>query len=372
MANNKGNSSFSAGFPRRDFAKLAAAPFAAGTLFGTRPGERQASILLPGLPCATELPEAVLFGFDDRAFPYRNEAEIRLSTGQSPQFVLRHGDPGSHDEVLLYYGSVIRIGDTFHMWYTGNNGPLLNHIGYELTNCMLCYARSKDGVHWEKPPLGLVEYKGSRQNNICELDQPTLWSTAAVLHDPEDPDPNRRFKIAYEARFNGLNLFCVAYSADGFRWKRSPRNPVAPFLEMAGIAKFRGLYYVNGQPTFSAHGQNKVRRLATYVSEDFEYWSPCSALGLDRSTDLTGPSRGADANQEEEIHLGAALWNRGNVLVGIYGQWHGHPSGDRRWVVMDLGLALSHDALHFHEPVPGSGSFQPASSRRAPGGLRPR
>ncbi|MCX6621334.1 MAG: hypothetical protein NTY38_09675, partial [Acidobacteria bacterium] len=279
----------------------------------------------------------------------------------------RHGEPGSHDEVLLYYGSVIRIGDTFHMWYTGNNGPLLNHIGYELTNCALCYASSKDGVHWEKPALGLVDYKGSKRNNICELDQPTLWSTAAVLHDPEDPDPNLRFKIAYEARFQGALQFCVAYSADGFRWKKSPRNPVAPFLEMAGITRFRGLYYVNGQPAFSAHGPNKVRRLATYVSEDFEYWSPCPALGLDRSTDLTGPSRDADANQEEEIHLGAALWNRGNVLVGIYGQWHGHPSGDRRWVVMDLGLALSHDALHFREPVPG---FRIIPAREQPEGAR--
>ena len=76
--------------------------------------------------------------------------------------------------MLLYYGSVIRIGDTFHMWYTGNYGPLMNHIGFELVNCCLCYATSKDGMHWEKPVLGLVDYKGSKQNNICELKEPTL------------------------------------------------------------------------------------------------------------------------------------------------------------------------------------------------------
>lgn len=349
---------------RRDLVKLAAASVGAASAMAKKGGT---AIVLPDLPCAAELPEVVLFGFDDRAFPFRNESEIRLIPGQAPKLVLRHGETGSADEVLLYYGSVIRIGDTFHMWYTGNYGPLLNHIGYELTNCFLCYARSKDGVTWEKPSLGLVEYRGSRQNNICVLDQPTLWSTAAVVYDPEDPDPARRFKIAYEARFNGNLQFCVAYSADGLQWTRSPRNPVASFLEMAGIAKFRGLYYVNGQPAFSAHGRNKVRRLATFVSEDFENWSPCSALGLDRSGDLTGPSRDADANQEEEIHLGAALWNRGNVLVGIYGQWHGHPSGDRRWVTMDLGLAISHDALHYHEPIPG---FRMIPAREQPEGAR--
>ena len=324
-------------------------------------------ILLPTLPCAAPLTDAVLFGFDDRAFPFRDQAEVRLTMGQRPVTVLSHGPPGSPDEVLLYYGSVIRIGETFHMWYTGNHRPLANHIGYELRDCFLCYATSKDGVHWERPELNLVEHNGSKQNNICELAEPTLWSTAAVLHDPEDPDPKRRFKIAYEARLEGINRFCVAFSPDGYRWTRSKRNPVGPFLEMAGIAKFRGLYYVNGQAAFSSHGQAKVRRLATFVSDDFEYWSPCSALGLDRSSDLTGPSADDSANQQEEVHLGAALWNRGNVLLGIYGQWHGHPSGDRRWVVMDLGLALSHDALHFHEPIAG---FRIIPAREQPEGAK--
>ena len=77
-------------------------------------------------------------------------------------------------------------------------------------------------------------------------------------------------------------------------------------------------------------------------------------MGLDRTQ--VGPL--------EEIHLGAAFWNRESVLLGSYGQWRGHPTGDRRLVSMDLGLALSHDALHFHEPVPGFG-FVPA--RETPG-----
>jgi hypothetical protein len=239
------------------------------------------------------------------------------------------------------------------MWYNGNYGPLRNHIGYELVNCFLCYATSKDGVNWEKPALGLVEYQGSKHNNICDLPEPTLWSTAAVLYDLEDPDPSRRYKIAYEAQFPEGYRFCVAFSPDGLQWKRSPKNPVGPFLEMAGVTKFRGLYYVNGQGEFYGDDRVGARRLDTFVSDDFEYWSPCSALGLDRTRDLTGPSTAEDSHQDEQIHLGAALWNRGNVLVGIYGQWHGHFSGDRRFVVMDLGMALSHDALHFYEPVPG-------------------
>ena len=29
-----------------------------------------------------------------------------------------------------------------------------------------CYAESRDGIHWEKPKLGLFEFNGSNENNI--------------------------------------------------------------------------------------------------------------------------------------------------------------------------------------------------------------
>ena len=310
-------------------------------------------ILLPELPAAAPQAEAVLFGFDRWAFPYQDQVLTRLVAGQRPQVVLDHGPEGAHDEVLLYYGTIIRIGETFHLWYNGNYGPLQNNIGYERVNCYLCYATSRDGVHWEKPALDLVEHNGSRRNNIVALPEPALWSTCAVLHDPEDPDPDRRFKVAYEARIDGRMRFCVAFSPDGLRWTPSPRNPVGPFLEMAGVTKHRGLYYVNGQASLRAHGLTPVRRLVTFVSADFEHWSQCGAVGLDRGPAPHLPATDDSLHQFEEIHLGAGLWNRGNVVLGVYGQWHGHPSGDRRLVTLDLGLALSHDALHFYEPVPG-------------------
>jgi hypothetical protein len=278
--------------------------------------------------------------------------------------VLTHGPTGSYDEVLLYYGSVIRIGDTFHMWYNGNYGPEENQIGYERVNCKIGYATSRDGIHWEKPNLGLVAFNGSRDNNIVDLDAPTLWSTFAVLHDAEDPDPQRRFKAAYEASYEGKKRFCVAFSFDGLHWKAYPNNPVGPFLEMSGVAKRNGLYYVCGQPNLRGHHATAARRLGTFVSADFVHWSPHAAIGLDRSSDLTGPSGEDRMHQFEEVHLGAALWNRGNVIVGIYGQWHGHFSGDRRLVTLDLGLALSHDALNYFEPIPG---FRFIPAREQPG-----
>jgi hypothetical protein len=320
-------------------------------------------VLLPDLPAAAPQDEAVLFAFDDRAFPFRAFAEVHLLGGRG-SIVLPAGPPGSHDEHLHYYGTTLKIGDTFHMWYQGNSGEKREWGNREGKVFRMSYATSRDGRTWEKPDLGLVEFNGSRHNNI--VDFPLLdaqLSGGVILHEPEDPDPARRLKMIFEyvsddpeqrRRVGSPILWGAAFSADGLHWTLSPHNPLGSCLEMSGVTKHRGLYYVNGQQPSWPHTRNKVRCLCTFASADFEHWSPVSALGLDRaSSDRTGPSNHEDVNHEQEVHLGAALWNRGNVILGIYGKWNGHPSRDRRFVSMDLGLAISHDALHFHEPVPG-------------------
>ena len=68
----------------------------------------------------------------------------------------------------------------------------------------VCQARSVDGVHWETPSLGLYEFRGSRENNICVVnypysgvyDGPHELTGPAILRDPMDPDPSRRYKMA--------------------------------------------------------------------------------------------------------------------------------------------------------------------------------
>jgi len=50
-----------------------------------------------------------------------------------------------------------------------------------------------------------------------------------------------------------------------------------------------------------------------------------------------------------EAHEPAAIWNRGNVLLGVFGLWHGAIiTSERR---MDLGFLVSNDGIHFREPV---------------------
>ena len=57
-------------------------------------------------------------------------------------------------------------------------------------------------------------------------------------------------------------------------------------------------------------------------------------------------------NTAEEVHLGAGLWDRDNVVLGVYDMWHGPATSDRSDVTMDLGLVISHNGLQYKEPIP--------------------
>ena len=324
-------------------------------------------------PSEMRVQEATFFAFDDVCIPFRTNFQLHLIHGKrtpgwrdGPTVVVPSGEPGAHDEQVHYYGSAVRVGDEFRMWYIGRVGCNPTWVGgYQGYDGRLCYAVSRDGIHWTKPNLGLVEYRGSTANNLVDFPQDIDLMWAPIIHDPDDPDPDRRFKIAYTHRTgpsgNRRGGLCVAYSPDGLHWTLSPNNPVGSVaFEQSGLIKWNGCYYVNGH---SVGHPGPGRKMETYASYDFEHWTEGSALSLTRSPRIEGPDLEDRQNIWEEIHMGTAVHSRGNVILGVYGQWHGYPYSDRRYVTIDLGLAISHDALHFHEPIPGF-RFVPAFEER--------
>ena len=58
-------------------------------------------------------------------------------------------------------------------------------------------------MNWDRPNLGLVDFRGSKQNNLVAI-HPTEDTNALLLNvviDDRDPNPNRRFKaIAQDAQ----------------------------------------------------------------------------------------------------------------------------------------------------------------------------
>src|SRR5205823_4296470 len=131
-------------------------------------------------------------------------------------------------------------------------------------------------------------------------------------------NPARRYKMAFEGIGNDLH---VAFSADGLTWHGSAKNPMLhATVEQSGLLARDGMYYcaaqVLGPPSF------RQRTLSVLVSPDFETWPDAVALGFRRDAVAPRPMI-AGFNQGPQVHLGAGLWDRGNVAVGLYGQWDG-------------------------------------------------
>jgi len=88
----------------------------------------------------------------------------------------------------------------------------------------LCYAESSDGVHWERPALGIYE-DDAGPNNICFKGHSAAQG-CGVLHRPDAP-PDERYVLA---NLDWLSLtsggVCLAYSADGIHWAYKEPKPV--------------------------------------------------------------------------------------------------------------------------------------------------
>lgn len=126
------------------------------------------------------------------------------------------------------YSSVLKVGDTYHMWYHA-----MDTVQWDSghNNGCICYARSTDGVRWEKPELGLTEYEGSPRNNIVighgaasvELGQ----DGGMVFFDPKAPDDQRfRMVVRFGAKVEEGEALHIYSSGDGVRWRLTHKSVV--------------------------------------------------------------------------------------------------------------------------------------------------
>jgi len=135
-----------------------------------------------------------------------------------------------------------------------------------------CYATSTDGVHFDKPRLGLIPFPPSEEET-------NLVAFRPVLDDPHDPLPERRFK-AVIGTGDASKAMGVAWSADGVHWREHPENPVVDTAIGGGsiiwddrIQKYVGYFRPRPFP-FSKVSKRPIRMVGRSVSPDFIHWSP--------------------------------------------------------------------------------------------------
>ncbi|MBN2294114.1 MAG: hypothetical protein JXM70_16930 [Pirellulales bacterium] len=114
--------------------------------------------------------------------------------------------------------AVLRIGDQWHLWYVA-----FDHDYRTDNDCYFCYARSKDGVHWEKPSLGIYSYKGNTDNNILL----SGFNFCSFIYDEKAPLEERFKAVGASERETGGSpvrgggrwWVFGATSPDGIHWK---------------------------------------------------------------------------------------------------------------------------------------------------------
>ena len=196
----------------------------------------------------------------------------------------------------------------------------------------ICYATSKDGLVWNKPELGLVEYEGSKANNI-------LWRDAGdaaggphgsgIQKDLRDPDPNRRYKAFLKSK-----ILSVAFSADGINWGPAIACPEA---NSAGDTHNNAFWaptlgrYVGITRTWSKSFRRQVARTS---SADYLNWEK-TRLVLE----------GSDPNQQT---YAMPVVFHGGVYIGLLAI-HDQDT-DRVWAE----LAWSPDTQEWHRALPGT------------------
>lgn len=92
---------------------------------------------------------------------------------------------------------------------------------------VLGMAVSSDGVHWERPELGVVKFNGSKKNNLVDIDG-VGPNEVCVFVDPAGPDEHRFKAIGHSQNEGGM---FVMTSPDGLRFKRNPGNLLTFILD---------------------------------------------------------------------------------------------------------------------------------------------
>jgi hypothetical protein len=128
------------------------------------------------------------------------------------------------------YPTVFQDGDSYRMYYRGHRYIIDNPPLRQAQSEVVCYAESRDGIHWVKPNLGLLDWpattdnSGPKKNNILWRGGPETHNFAPFKDTNPKCPPDQRYKaIGGTVTSRGLLTF---KSADGIRWSKLSEKPV--------------------------------------------------------------------------------------------------------------------------------------------------
>ena len=248
--------------------------------------------------------------------------------------------------LVAVYSSILYEKGKFRLWYDLGDRK-------ERSRRVVAYAESTDGVHFTKPLLGLINYGGSKQNNVV---MPAEIGGCSVWIDPAAP-PQHRYKS--QQKVYPSSQFHMYSSPDGIHWKMFRRIKIG-----AGGWDTQSIIYRDPQLDrylmftrfwhSARHGTGKapdnyrcVRRLE---STDLINWTNQSIVMAPDAADKA--LHATPAGQPAVDYYGAAVFRYGDVtlmLTQAFWHWKPRPPGQKGLAPssFDVRLAVSEDSRNF-------------------------
>ena len=170
-------------------------------------------------PAALDVSNQLQLFLDEWLIESLDNVRQVLHSPQPREVVIEADRP--YEDGLMYDPVVIKEGARYRMWYRTNYYSLPPYTGY---------AESADGIHWTKPDLGLIEYEGSRENNLVWPIPGGRGRSLSIFKD-ENPAalPEERYKaIGSEPTVGGekrAGIYALV-SPDGLRWRLRQPGPM--------------------------------------------------------------------------------------------------------------------------------------------------
>ena len=177
------------------------------------------ALFLAGVALAWSATPRFLF-LDPALLAATEHATLHVNPPQSRQVVVRPDRPW--EQLMISFFLTVREEEgRLRLWYICRDRDNQPNVAY---------AESTDGLTWTKPELGLVEYHGSRANNLVGI--PNL--EGVVVRDERAPAAERYLYLT-NVYHEGIRRF---HSPDGLRWTKAPEI-LLPFESDTQLVTFR-------------------------------------------------------------------------------------------------------------------------------------